>query len=65
MAERPATHLRLVEKPPPNLRVVPERICSNCINASLGPYGVHCVLFHEDIWAEKKIAEQCGEWEPQ
>jgi hypothetical protein len=62
VAERPAPHLRVVESPP-KLHLVPERICSNCVHAALGPFGVHCILFGEDIWRET-VAEECGEWEP-
>lgn len=62
MAERPSTRLRLLTAPP-DLHVVKDRICSNCDHGTLGRYGVHCTLFHEDIDNEK-VAEDCEMYEP-
>lgn len=39
------------------------RICSECENSAIGPYGVHCLLFNEDIHNER-VAEECEAWEP-
>ena len=49
--------------PQPELRVVKDRVCSNCDHATIGPYGVHCTIFHEDIHVET-VAENCEMWEP-
>lgn len=62
MAQRPSTRLRLLE-PPPAIRKVPDRVCSNCVHATIGPFGVHCTLFGDDIHRET-IALECEAWEP-
>ena len=41
-----------------------KRTCANCEHASFGQAGVHCTLFHEDIWLEEKVAMECAEFDP-
>lgn len=40
------------------------RTCAHCEHASFGPGGVHCTLYHEDIWLEEKTAKECTEYTP-
>lgn len=40
------------------------RICSECDHSAIGPYGVHCLEFREDIWNEE-VAQECPQYTPQ
>ena len=41
-----------------------ERICGNCEHGYLGPGGVFCRVYEEDIYNER-VAEECEDFEAQ
>lgn len=40
-----------------------DRVCSDCENAYLGPSGVLCRVYHEEIFDET-VAVECPDFDP-
>lgn len=39
------------------------RLCSNCVHAYFGQFGVWCSVYREDVWFET-VAEECESFDP-